>query len=327
MDKQTVSAASRPDRVRGKRDRGGQMPLFTHMRRNPFLYLIALPGIVFYFVFSYMPMYGVLIAFKDFDLTKGILGSPWAGFRNFEFFLTSGKLGEVVYNTLFLNVLFLIGTTVFAVAIALFINEIRVKWFKRVSQSLIFLPYFMSWIVISMMVSAILGGQNPALNEWLALFGLPGADWMFTPEYWPWILLVIRIWQGSGYAAIIYLATITSISDELYEAARIDGASRRQIMVRITLPLLVPTISILTLIAVGKIFAGDFGMIYAIVGDNPLLYPTTDVIDTYVYRAMRQLNDFGMSAAVGLTQSVLGFILIIITNGIVRRFSKESSLF
>lgn len=315
--------------MKGRKKLGRQQEtsLLAHIRRNPFLYLIALPGIVFYFIFSYMPMYGILIAFKDFNLTKGILGSPWVGLRNFEFFFTSGKLGQVVYNTLFLNVLFLIGTMVFAVAIALFINEIRVRWYKRVSQSLIFLPYFMSWVVISMMVSAILGGQNPALNEWLAYFGLPSADWMFTPEYWPWILLIIRIWQGSGYAAIIYLATITSIPGELYEAARMDGASRRQIMLRITLPLLIPTISILTLIAVGKIFTGDFGMIYALVGDNPLLYSTTDVIDTYVYRAMRKLNDFGMSAAVGLTQSVMGFILIVITNAVVRRFSKESSLF
>lgn len=304
-----------------------QMSIFAHMRYNPFLYLIALPGIIFYFIFSYMPMYGVMIAFKEYDLTKGILGSPWAGWRNFEFFLTSGKLSQIVYNTLFLNVLFLIGTTVFAVTIALLVNEVRLKLFKRVSQSLIFLPFFMSWIVISMMVSAILGGHHPAMNQWLEILGLPAMDWMFTPEYWPWILLVIRIWQGSGYAAIIYMATITSISTALYEAARIDGASRRQIMLRITLPLLVPTISILTLLAVGKIFTGDFGMIYAIVGDNPMLYPTTDVIDTYVYRSMRQLNDFGMSAAVGLSQSVMGFVLILCTNAVVRRFSQQSSLF
>ncbi len=301
--------------------------LLRDMGSNPFLYLIALPGVLFYSIFCYAPMYGMIMAFKNFDMTKGILRSEWVGLSNFKFFFTSSQVGTVVFNTLFLNALFIVSTTLFGVTIALFLNEIRMKLFKRVSQSVIFLPYFMSWIVVSMMVTAFLGGRSPALNTWLASFGLPPVDWMFTPELWPLLLTIIRVWQGAGYASIIYLAAISAIPEEIYEAARIDGASRRTMMLRITLPLLVPTISILTLLSVGRIFNGDFGMIYALVGDNPILYPTTDVIDTFVYRAMRQLNDFGMSTAVGISQSFMGLIFILGTNAIVRRFSKESSLF
>lgn len=298
-----------------------------HIRHNPFVYAIAAPGLIIYFLFSYVPMYGILIAFKDFNISKGIMGSPWTGLKNFEFFFTSGELASVVRNTLLLNVLFISATTLFAVAIALAINEINLKIFKRVSQSIIFLPYFMSWIVISMLVNAFLGGQEPTLNVWLETVGIEPVSWMQEPGIWPWILTVIRVWQGVGYGSIIYLAAISGIPGELHEAARIDGASRFQIAYKITLPLLLPTISILTLLAVGKIFNGDFGMIYAIIGDNGLLLPTTDVIDTYVYRAMRVLQDFGMSTAVGLTQSVLGMILILSVNGVVRKFSRDSSLF
>jgi len=301
--------------------------VWSHIKSAPFLYMIALPGILFYFLFCYVPMYGVLIAFKDFNISRGILGSDWAGLRNFEFFFSSDQLGRVVYNTLFLNVLFISMTTLFSVLIALLLNEIRLKLYKRVAQSVIFLPFFMSWIVISMLVHAFLGGQTPTLNTWLESLGLTGLNWMYEPYLWPMILTIIRVWQGVGYGSIIYLAAITGIPEDLYEAARIDGASRFKIMLRITLPLLVPTISVLTLLSVGRIFNGDFGMIYAIIGDNGLLFPTTDVIDTYVYRAMRILNDFGMSAAVGLTQSVLGLVLILTVNGIVRKISKDSSLF
>ncbi|MFC5403413.1 ABC transporter permease [Cohnella soli] len=301
--------------------------LLRDIGRNPFLYLLALPGIVFVFVFSYVPMYGLLIAFKDFNIRKGILGSKWVGFSNFKFFITTDKLALVLRNTVYLNALFILATTFFAVLLALLLNEVQRKWIKRSAQSIIFLPYFMSWIVIGMLVQSFLGGMHPTVDGWLNALGIEPLNWYFEAHLWPWILTCIKVWQGAGYMSIIFLAAITSFPDEIYEAARIDGASKFQMMTRITVPLLIPTISILTILAVGKIFNGDFAMIYAIVGDNSMLFPTTDVIDTYVFRSMRVLNDFGMAAAVGLFQSVMGFIFVVAVNTLVKRFSRDSALF
>ncbi|OBZ12027.1 sugar ABC transporter permease [Bacillus sp. FJAT-27264] len=295
--------------------------------RSPFLYGMAVPGLLFFLVFSYFPIYGIMIAFKDYDYSKGITGSDWVGFRNFNYFFTSNDFWVILRNTLLLNILFITFTTLAAVVIALMFNEIRNKYFKRISQSLIFLPYFMSWIVIGMLVQSFLGGEQPPVNTWIQNLGFEPINWMFEPAVWPWLLTIIRVWQGAGYLSIIFLAAITGISEDLYEAARIDGASKMQILMRITVPLLVPTISVMTLLSVGKIFNGDFAMIYAIIGDNSLLYPTTDVIDTFVFRSMRQLHDFGMSSAVGLFQSVMGLIFVVAANAITRKMSKESALF
>lgn len=305
----------------------GMRRKLAHIARNPFLYGMALPGLLFFLIFSYLPIYGILIAFKDYDFQKGVAGSKWVGFKNFNYFFTSGEFGTILRNTLLLNVMFIVFTTLAAIVISLMFNEIRGKYFKRVSQSLIFLPYFMSWIVIGMLVQSFLGGEQPPVNAWLESLGFAPVNWMYESSLWPWLLTVIRVWQGAGYLSIIFLAAITGISEDLYEAARIDGASKLQIMLRITLPLLVPTIMIMTLLAVGKIFNGDFAMIYAIIGDNSMLYPTTDVIDTFVFRSMRQLHDFGMSSAVGLFQSVMGLLFVIAANWITRRISKESALF
>lgn len=298
-----------------------------HIVRNPFLYAMAVPRLLFFLVFSYFPIYGIMIAFKDYNFAKGITGSEWVGLKNFNYFFTSDDFWVILRNTLVLNMLFILFTTAAAVLIALMFNEIRNKYFKRISQSLIFLPYFMSWIVVGMIVQSLFGGEEPMINTWLQNFGLEPVNWMFESKLWPFILTVIRVWQGAGYLSIIFLAAITGISEDLYEAARIDGASKLQIVLRITLPLLVPTVMIMTLLAVGKIFNGDFAMIYAIIGDNSLLYPTTDVIDTFVFRSMRQLHDFGMSSAVGLFQSVMGLIFVIAANWVTRRVSKESALF
>ncbi|MBO9606215.1 MAG: sugar ABC transporter permease [Paenibacillaceae bacterium] len=300
---------------------------WRRIRGAPFLYGMAVPGVALLFLFSYLPMYGILIAFKHYSLTAGVWRSPWAGFDNFAFFLTSDQLYRVIRNTLLLNVAFLFFTTVFAVAAAVLLNEMRTKWLKRVSQSVMFLPFFMSWVVVGMIVESLLGGQQPMVNEWLVRLGLPEVSWFTEPGLWPWIFTVLKVWHGAGYYSIIYLAAIAAIPEDLYEAARIDGASRLAAMRRITLPLLMPTVSILTLLAIGKIFNGDFAMIYAIVGDNSLLFPSTDVIDTYVFRAMRQLNDFGMSSAVGLFQSVMGFVFVLGVNAIVKRVSRDSALF
>lgn len=291
------------------------------------LLLLAVPGILFLFVFNYIPMFGVLIAFKDYNVTEGIFNSPWNNFENFKFFLSSDQLARVLFNTIYLNLLFIIFTTLFSVALALLLNELRIKFVKRVSQTIVFLPYFISWVVISMMIDAFLGGQNPLVNSWLTALGIESPNWYTEAGLWPWILTLCRVWQGAGYLAIIYLAVITGISEDIYEAARIDGASRLQIVLRITLPLLVPTIIILNLLAIGRIFYGDFAMVYAIIGDNGPLFPTTDVIDTFVFRALRKLGDLGMASAVGVFQSIAGFIVIITVNWLVRKYSKDSALF
>ncbi len=310
-------------RIAVKRKRG----LMTRLYKNSFLYLMAIPGILFLVVFQYVPMFGLIIAFKDFNISKGIFGSEWVGFENFSFFLFNGDLGRVMYNTVFLNCLFIIFSTFFSVFIALMLNDLRSKYMKRMAQSVIFLPYFMSWIVVSMIISAFIGGNQPIANDWMNQLGLPDISWYMESKLWPLILTLAKVWQSVGYMSIIYLAVITNIPEELYEAARMDGASKPQRMLRITLPLLLPMIMLLTLLSVGRIFYGDFAMIYAIVGDNGLLYSTTDVIDTYVYRALRQLGDLGMASAVGLIQSCLGFVLVLAVNWIVNKYSEDSALF
>lgn len=303
---------------------------FTGRRESWTLYLLAIPGMVFFLIFSYSPMAGMIVAFKNFNIEQGIWGSPWNGLENFRFFFQSGAAQTVIVNTLFLNTLFIVATTVTSVGLAILINEIRLHAFKRVIQSTIFLPYFMSWVVISLMLQGFLsgiGGQHALMNEFLNVFALPAVDWYNTPSLWPVILTGLKVWQSAGYLSIIYLAAITSIPTDIYEAARIDGASSAQIAWRITLPLLIPTILILLILAVGRIFYGDFGMIYAIIGDNGVLYKTADVIDTYVFRALRVDGDFGQAGAVGLFQSLVGFVLVVIANGVSRRYSEDTALF
>ncbi|MEV0197853.1 ABC transporter permease subunit [Nonomuraea sp. NPDC050691] len=272
---------------------------------------------------------GLVVAFKDFDVSKGIFGSEWNGLDNFAYFLASGDAATILFNTLFLNVLFLTATLAAGITLAIMLNEIRGRFFKRVSQSVIFFPYFVSPVVISIMLQVLLQGTGTgsgAVNDLLNVFSLPTVDWYNEPGPWPWILTVVKVWQLGGYMSVIFLAAITAIPEEVYEAGMIDGASRTQMAWRITLPLLRPTAAVLVVLGVGRIFYGDFGTIYAIVGDQGQLFDSTDVIDTYVFRALRELGDFGTTAAVGLFQSVVGFVLVVIAVLIQRRYSKETSI-
>jgi len=287
------------------------------------LYLMALPGILYFFVFCYLPMFGVIIAFKNYNFRDGILGSPWAGFDNFEFFFTSPDLFRVTYNTLFLNALFIVVGTAVAVGAAILLNEIRSKYGARIFQTLIFFPYFISWIVVALFLGTFLAYEKGIINRLLIDFGMERFDFMNSPAVWPAILVIVYLWKSTGYGVIIYLAAISGINPDYYEAARIDGASRLQQVMRILLPQLRPTILVLFILAVGRIFYGDFGMIYALVGDNGQLYSTTDVIDTYVFRSMRTLGDMGMTSAVGLYQSLMGMLMILITNWISKKLSDE----
>jgi putative aldouronate transport system permease protein len=293
------------------------------------LLLLAAPGIAWFAVFAYGPMAGLVVAFKDFNIRDGVFGSPWNGFANFRYFLSSGDAVTIVANTLMLNAMFLSASLFSGLLLALMLNEIRGQFYRRFMQSTIFFPYFVSPIVISLMLQAILsgvGGRGGMVNDMLNVFDLPQLGWYTTPGAWPWILTVVKIWQLGGYTSVIFLAAITSISEEVYEAAAIDGASRARMALSITTPLLLPTMGILLVLGVGRIFFGDFATIYAIVQDNGILFPTTDVIDTYVFRSLRTIGDFGTTAAIGLFQSVVGFVFVTAAVLVQRRFQKESAI-
>lgn len=318
----TAIASERPSRARRSRAGRGRPSDWG-------LLALALPALAILVVFMYAPMVGLIVAFKDFSVSQGVFGSPWIGWDNFRFFFGSGNAARILLNTLFLNVLFLAATLGAGIALAIMINEIRSKLLRKSLQSAIFFPYFISPIVISIMLQVLLAGvagSGGAVNELLNVFSLPTVDWYAEPGPWPWILTFVKVFQLGGYTSVIFLAAITAIPEEVYEAGMIDGASRAQMAWRITLPLLKPTAAILLVIGVGRVFYGDFGTIYAIAGDNGLLFSTTDVIDTYVFRSLRELGDFGTTAAVGLFQSVVGFVLVVAATLVNRRCSKESSI-
>lgn len=295
--------------------------------RNRGLYSLAVPGFLFLIVFSYVPLAGHLLAFKNYQVSRGIWGSSWAGLNNFRFFFASHDWIQVTVNTIYLNALFIVFEMVFALCIALFLNEIRLRWFKRTIQSVVFLPYFISWVVVGYMAFVLFNNTDGLINQLLKHSGMEAFNWYQTPWVWPIILTLTRIWKNAGYFSIILLAAIAGISADYYESARLDGATRFQQMRFITLPLLKPQVIILVLLGVGRIFYGDFGMIYGIIGDNGILFPATDVIDTYSYRALRQLGDFGMSSAIVLYQSIMGLIAVISFNALIRRIDKDSRLF
>lgn len=298
-------------------------------RDNLVLALLALPGIVWFVIFSYGPMAGLVVAFKSFNIRDGIFGSPWNGLANFRYFFASGDAFTVVFNTVFLNALFLGASLLAGLILALMLNEIRGGPYRRFMQSVIFFPYFVSPIVISIMLQVILsgvGGRGGLLNNLLSVVDLPQVAWYTEPGAWPWILTIVKIWQLGGYTSVIFLAAITSISEEVYEAAALDGASRWRMALSITVPLLLPTFAVLVVLGVGRMFFGDFATIYAIVQDNGVLFPTTDVIDTYVFRSLRMIGDFGTTAAIGLFQSVVGFVFVTVAVLVQRRFQKESSI-
>lgn len=307
--------------------RKGVGRLGCELSRNRYIYLLMLPGFCFLLIFSYFPLFGYLLAFKDYQLQLGILGSPFVGLKNFEFFFTSRDWLPVTLNTITLNALFIFFGMGFAVVIALLFAEIRSVSFKRVLQSGVFLPYFVSWMVVQQMLFALLGSQQGALTRFL--YQLTGQNYNFysSPQYWKTILTLVYVWRFSGYYAIIFYGAITAIDPTYYEGALLDGASRVQRIRYITLPLIRKTILIMVLMAAGRVFYGDMGMIYGLIGDNSLLYSATDVIDTYAYRALRKLNNFSMSAAITVFQSAMGVLTILLFNGLARKLEPSARLF
>ncbi len=291
------------------------------------LFLIALPGILYLLVNNYIPMFGVFIAFKDFNYVDGVFYSPWNGFKNFEYLFKRDAL-TIIRNTLLYNLSFIILGTVAAIFVAILMTELGKKMRVRFFQSSLLLPNLLSWVVIGFIGFAFLNSDTGFINNTVMEgLGKDSIPWYSTPKYWPFILIFVYLWKSIGYSSIIYMASIAGIDKGIFEAAKIDGATKLQQIIKITIPMLKPTVMVLTLMAVGRIFYSDFGLFYQVPMNSGVLYDVTQTIDTYVYHSLMELNDIGMSAAAGLYQSVVGFILVVIVNGVVRKVDNENALF
>jgi len=303
------------------------LAVVRELGRNRSAYLLALPAALYTFIFGYLTLPYMLIAFQKFNYKLGIWRSQWVGWENFHFFFASDRAWQVTFNTVRLNVLFIVFSTLCALALAILFNELKNKWFSKITQSTILFPNFLSWVIIGYVIYSLFATNFGLVNKALVVLGMEPVNWYSSPQYWVAILVGANIWKDVGISLVIYLAAITGIDGTLYEAAQIDGANRWQQIRRITLPLLMPTVSILSLLALGKVMYGSFDMIYAIIKDNGLLYPTVDVIDTYVFRALRTIGNPSQAMAVGVYQSVVGFILVFGVNWIVRKKNPDNSLF
>lgn len=292
------------------------------------IYILALPGIIYLFCNNYLPLFGLQIAFKDFNYAKGIWGSKWNGLKNFEYLFKTKDAWIITRNTIGYNVFWIILSAVVGITVAILLNEVRNKYAKQLYQTIILLPYLMSMVVIAYLVFAFFSSSNGLINKSiLEPLGIEGVSWYTESKYWPWILTFVNQWKGIGFGTVIYLSSIVGISKDYYEAAEIDGATKWQQIKLITLPLLKPTVIMLTVLSLGNIFRSDFGLFYQVPMNQGALYDVTNTIDTYVYRGLMQRNDIAMSAAAGFYQSIVGFITIIAANKIVKKFSKENALF
>jgi putative aldouronate transport system permease protein len=291
------------------------------------LLLMLIPAVLFFLLFAYIPMSGIVLAFKQFDYTGGVFGSPWNGWDNFKFFFNSGDAWRVTRNTVLYNIAFIVVNNVIQICAAILLFEVAGKWFRKLTQTVLFLPYFISWVVVGAIAYNLFNFDVGTVNVLLKGLGMQPVDIYNTPAYWPVILIVVSAWKTLGYGTIMYLAAITGIDTEMYEAAEIDGANIFQRIMKITVPNLMPTVIILVLLAIGNVFRGDFGMFYNMVGNNGLLFSSTDVIDTFVFRSLTTSNEIGMSAAAGFYQSLLGFVTIMLANYAVRKYDKDRALF
>lgn len=296
------------------------------LRRNKILYLMCVPAFILLLLFCYIPYAGDYMAFTDFNVVDGIFKSPFVGLQNFKAFFRSGMAKKVIYNTLYINIFNMILGLVIPISLAIAINEIKSQAFKKITQSLMFFPYFLSWVVVGAVVYGLFSTDIGLVNALLVKLGRDPVRWYAEPKYWKWILILADVWKWSGYNSIIYLAAMSNFDLSMYEAAQIDGASKRQQIRYLTLPMLKPTAVVLTLMSVGRIFYGDMGMVYGIVGNNPVLIDEVTVIDTYVYQAMRTLG-FSYSTAVGLMQSVMGLILVTLSNKAAKKINDGEGLF
>ncbi|QGQ98177.1 sugar ABC transporter permease [Paenibacillus psychroresistens] len=301
---------------------------FLHeLNKNKILFLMIAPTLVYFLINSYAPMIGIYYAFTTFDFGGGLFGSPFVGLENFKFLFKSGVLMKLARNTIGYNFAFIVMVNSFSIFCAIMLSEIRGRMFKKITQSVLFLPYFISFVLLNAIAYNLFNYETGFLNSTLKMFEATPKDIYNTPNAWIFLLIAFYVWKNLGYYMIIYLATITGISDEYYEAAKIDGANIFQRVWYITIPMLKPTFMILFLFSLGSIMKGQFDLFYQLIGDNGLLFNTTDILDTYVYRSLKVTFDIGMATAAGLFQSAFGFILIITVNYLIKKSNEEYALF
>lgn len=302
-------------------------PFSKKIKQNSTLLLMCLPAILFFFAFAYAPMPGAYIAFTKFEYNKGIFGSRFVGFANFKFLFESGQLSLLLRNTMLYNVAFILIGNFLQLTFAILMNEVKSKAFKKITQSMMFLPHFISAVLVGLLVYNLINYDFGFISSLVRVAGGTMPKLYSTPAAWPYIILAAVIWQTTGYGTVVYFAAITGIDESMLEAARVDGANGFQRIRHIILPCLKPTVAILLLFAVGGIVKGNFGVFYNLVGLNSVLFKTTDIVETYVYRALMNNFNFTQSSAVGLFQSLIGFAIVMIANGVVRHIEPDYSLF
>lgn len=290
-------------------------------------YSLAFIPLLYVFIFSYLPMVGIMIAFKDYRYDKGIFGSEWVGFRNFEFFFKSNDFVRITRNTIVMNAIFIVAGIAAALFVAIMLYSVVSRASTKVFQTVLITPHFLSWVVVGYMVYGFLNTKYGLLNILLSNLGFDKVDWYSTPGAWPAILTIASIWKHVGMDSVTYYAALMGIDSSYIEAATVDGASKWQIRWHIIIPSIVPVITILTILKIGGIFRADFGLFYQLPRNIGTLYATTDVMDTYIFRTMRVVGDMGMSSAAGLLQSVVGFIMVILTNKLSKKIDKDNGLF
>lgn len=304
-----------------------QSLLCKDLRENWVKWLMILPAAIVVILMCYIPMGGIVLAFKEYNYHDGIFGSPWVWFKNFTYFFQSGKAFSVTRNTILYNLAFLLVNTVLQITCAILLSELTGKWFKRITQSVMFFPYFISWVVVGAFVYNMFNFEFGAVNTFLKSIGMEPIDVYSNKGVWPFILIGVSAFKNVGYGTVMYLASISNIDASLYEAADLDGATMWQKIRYITLPGIRPTIIILFLLAIGTIMKGDFQMFWQVTGNNPMVLEVTDVIDTYVTRSLLQLQEFGMTSAAGLYQSVFSFLLVLLANKLVKKADPDYALF
>lgn len=312
----------------------GRKKMAASTSKTLILLTMVLPGAIWFFLLRYLPMAGIILAFKDYKVYpknptfwNNLMHSKWVGMQNFKFLFATNDSLIYIRNTIGYNALWIALGLVISVAFAIILNEITQKFVAKTYQTLMFFPYFLSWVVASYFVLAFLDPTRGLLTHWMSTHGMTPIQWYSEPKYWPYILTICNVWKNTGYSAILYLAAITGIDASQYEAASIDGATKWQQIRYVTLPHLRPMISILLIMNVGKIFNSDFGLFYTVPLNSGSLYSATQVIDTYVYRVMTATSNIGMSTAAGLLQNLVGFVCIVTANKIVQKIDEDSSLF
>lgn len=313
--------------VRLKNSARKQNGFVRAMKKHWMLYSMAVPAVVLLILFNYLPMVGIVMAFQDLDYSKGLFTSPFVGLKNFEFLFSSSMIKDITRNTILYNVAFIIVNTTLSVGLALMINELTNKTFAKIIQTILIMPYFLSTVVLAMIVYAFLHYDYGFANNFLEVVGLDPQNWYNLPKFWPGFLIFVNAWRGIGFSSVTYTAVISGISQEYYEAATLDGASRMQQIRFITLPHLKFILCINLINAVGGMFRSDFGLFYTVTRNSGSLYSVTQTLDVYIYNALQSMTNLGMTTAAGLYQSIVGFILVLIANKVIKIIDPDSAMF